>query len=113
MNGLNPSGTAEHLRTLDSAWDQLMTDLRVAQTLLRQRSRAKEEAYATHYIGAPYTASNDSMRKQYAVLHTLYETELFREAEDEVEFVRAQLRALAAKSDIARSLHAGTRQATQ
>lgn len=113
MNGLNPSGLSAHLADLDGRWTELLEQLRGADQRRRQAQYTFSKAYATAYIGAPFTPSNDSMRKQTAVAATLDEANDLDKWESEVRFLRDELRALGSRTDIARSLMAGTRQATQ
>lgn len=112
MTGLNPSGTAGHLITLDERWETLLGEYRDALEVRRRASRAHQEAYATAYLTADYTASNDAMRRQSAIKATLAASEELAAAEDEVAFKQAELRSLSARTDTARSLHAGARSAT-
>lgn len=112
MSGLNPSGTADHLQTLDARWESLLGEYKTAMEVRREKSRTHQEAYATAYLTADYTASNDAMRRQSAIHATLAASEALAAAEDEVEFKKAELRALSARTDTARSLHAGVKSAT-
>lgn len=102
----------ERLEALNDKWDQLIVDLRNADRLRQVALRAFQEAYARAYIGAHYTPSNDSMRKQTAILATLTQAETLEQWDSEVRFVRDELRSLSAKTDLARSLISFSKAAT-
>ncbi|MGA8330415.1 MAG: hypothetical protein WB777_14095 [Mycobacterium sp.] len=109
---LNPSGLSVHLQDLDARWTGLLEELKGADQRRRQALYIHAKAYAKAYLEAPYTPSNDSCRKQTAIAATLTEAKDLEHWESEVRFIRDELRALGSRTDIARSLFSGVKQAT-
>lgn len=109
---MNTDDLPSHLVALDAKWDALIVDLRNADRLRRQALRRYQEVYATAYLAAPFTASNDSARKQHAIHATLTEAETLEQWDSECRFVRDELRSLSAKTDLARSLISFSKAAT-
>lgn len=106
---IDPSALQEHLKSLDGRWTGLLEELQGADQRRRQALYVHSKAYATAYIEAPYTPSNDQCRKQHAIAATADEAAELEKWESETRFKRDELRALAARTDIARSLFSGAK----
>lgn len=109
---LDPTSLPAHLAALDRAWEQLLDQLKAADAERRKALRTFQEAYASAYVTADVAKSAESLRKQIAVGKTINEAAELEKWESEVRFLRDQLRALAARTDIARSLFSGVKAAT-
>lgn len=109
---LDPSGLPAHLAALDETWERLLDELKAADVQRRAALRSYQEAYAHAYVTADTAKSAESLRKQIATGATLDQGAELERWESEVKFIRDQLRALQNRTDIARSLFAGVKQAT-
>jgi hypothetical protein len=109
---LDPGGLPAHLHTLDARWDTLLDELNHADKMRRDALYEFEKAYATAYTTAPVAQSADSLRKQMAISQTVDLRRTLEHWDSEVKFKRDEMRALAERVSVARSLYAGVRSAT-
>ena len=110
--GLDPASLPAHLASLDRAWELLLDELKAADVKRRAALRVYQEAFATAYVNADAAKSAESLRRQIATGATIQQAAELERWESEVRFVRDQLKALAARTDIARSLFSGVKAAT-
>lgn len=112
MAGLDATELPAHLAALDQAWERLLDELKAADVKRRAALRVHQEAFATAYVNADAAKSAESLRRQIATRATVQQTAELEEWESEVRLLRDQLKALAARTDIARSLWSGVKGAT-